>query len=626
VQGDDGQLVARTLQGEPAAYSELVGRYRDAVCGIAYHHLGDLDAAQDAAQEAFVRAYVRLRQLRDPGKFAPWLRQIATTVCLDLLRRKADEVLSPEVGRQQPRPAEDDLEQLTARMVVREALAKLSDKSRLTVALYYINGYSHGEIASFLDVSINTIRTRLHRAKKQLRQEMITMVSDVLQEGRPDEEFVGRVVREAISRGHEAREAHATGEALQHYDEALEALEKMPPGPERQKLKMDLLWSKGGASEFSPGFAEAVAIYEQALKIAGELGDRTAQANMMAHVGVTSSNAGDPEKARRCYEKAQELYHELGDPGGEGVCLFWQASLHLFAKEPAQARPYLEQAIPLLRAARSREWVATCRAALALLREVPEKKLPEMIEYSATCALLAETPSMAKFLREPGVGHSELADAPGMYSIGDVFWQVGHAEKLLDLSVEVGGSWSGDAFSYSLQPLKAVVTVKSKSEGVTVPVGSFSDCLLTEQVTTESDLPDKGEERQKELNRKYLCGRRRAWYAPGVGLVQLQVLRGDGVEALIQLNEFSVHGGENEYLPLARANRWVYTWVGAPARFVARDVYRVAGRSGQTRFLEHYSYVYPGPETKIKGSRRTNRRQLTNRLEGAGPGPLPGLK
>src|SRR5206468_6222366 len=110
-----------------------------------------------------------------------------------------------------------------------EALRRLSEKTRLTVTLFYIGGYSHAEIARFLEIPLNTVRSRLQHAKRQLREEMMTMVSDVLNEGKPDPQFTRRVVKAALRRAAEAESAHALGDALGHYEEALTALEGLAP-------------------------------------------------------------------------------------------------------------------------------------------------------------------------------------------------------------------------------------------------------------------------------------------------------------------------------------------------------------------------------------------------------------
>ena len=69
-QPTDERLVARARQGDQEAFGELVDRYRDMVYGLGYHLTGDFEAARDLAQEAFVQAFVKLGQLREPGRFA----------------------------------------------------------------------------------------------------------------------------------------------------------------------------------------------------------------------------------------------------------------------------------------------------------------------------------------------------------------------------------------------------------------------------------------------------------------------------------------------------------------------------------------------------------------------------
>jgi RNA polymerase sigma-70 factor (ECF subfamily) len=178
-----------------------VNRYRDAACGVAYHYLGGFDDAQDAVQEAFVHAYLRLNQLSDPGKFAPWLRRITANACADLLRQRGDRLVSlDEEEARAMSDSEQDPERLAARRVVRQALERLPEKTRLAVTLFYIDGYSQEEVAGFLEVPVNTVRSRLRRAKQQLREEMMDMVTDVLTEGKPDPQFTKQVVDEALRR------------------------------------------------------------------------------------------------------------------------------------------------------------------------------------------------------------------------------------------------------------------------------------------------------------------------------------------------------------------------------------------------------------------------------------------
>ena len=106
-------------------------------------------------------------------------------------------------------------------------------------------------------------------------------------------------------------------------------------------------------------------------------------------------------------------------------------------------------------------------------------------------------------------------------------------------------------------------------------------------MTTE-DGPATGENDE-------LCGTVRAWYAPGIGLVQCQVQRADGLAATLQLRAYEVPEGGAAHLPLAAGNRWEYGWADVPAEYAAAEVYRVAAQSGGRWYVEHYAYAYREP-------------------------------
>lgn len=179
---DDAILVAQAAAGNSSAFCELVERYRDAVCAIAYSYLGNFDDVQDIAQEAFVQAYTQLGSLREPAKFGPWLRRIINNLCAEAIRRDRNTSSLDDLEENAMPVSLDDPQRAASRIIVRDALAKLSEEKRVTTTLFYINGYSHAEVASFLEVPLATVRSRLQSAKRQLSKEMITLVKDVLNE------------------------------------------------------------------------------------------------------------------------------------------------------------------------------------------------------------------------------------------------------------------------------------------------------------------------------------------------------------------------------------------------------------------------------------------------------------
>lgn len=581
----DGELVQRMRGGDRDAFTALVSRYRDMVYAAAFCYLGSAEDAQDAAQEAFVAAYGRLAQLREPDKFAPWLRRLTLNGCADALRRRGARRLSLDGDAAcQALVTPDGAEGVLTRLAVREALGRLTDSSRLTVTLCYLGGYSHAEVARFLDIPVNTVRSRLQHAKRRLREEMREMVQEELTEGRPDEAWTRRVVDEALRRGEEAASAYEKGAAAHHYDEALAAIGTLPPGPEQKRLTMDALRRKEGVIRYSGDRGEASGLLERALTTAQELGDDKAQAEILSRLGNSYANR-KPQEAVQHYQKALEIYRGLGDAFGQAECLLTLVLHSLQADDIAAGRGYLEMAWPLFEETGSLDWLAVCRAMQRLLTELGAVDFSQPFVWHAVCDTWEETDGKVSFHSQPGFMVTRRdSTVPYPLYIGSVFWQVSRLRTFLDRAVLDGGSWSGKAFSLSEQPLTATVTVLSDGEAVTVPAGTFAGCRLTEQVTTQNGTAS-------EANRE-LCGAVRAWYAPGVGLVQLHVRQEDGLEATLQLQTYEVGDKSGDWLPLAVGNRWEYGWADIPVEYVAQEVYQVAAQKEGRWYVEHYAYAY----------------------------------
>lgn len=184
-------------QGDLEAYGRIVQRFQDMACGYAYSILGDFDLAEDAAQESFIQAYRQLGNLREPQAFASWFRRIVFTQCTRLTRRKQLDILPLEdaaaMPSSDPSPTEL-LEQNELSQKVLDAITGLPEAERTVTTLFYINGYSHNDIAGFLDVPVSTVKSRLHTSRNRLKERMLEMVGDYLRENAPDEAFTSRVL------------------------------------------------------------------------------------------------------------------------------------------------------------------------------------------------------------------------------------------------------------------------------------------------------------------------------------------------------------------------------------------------------------------------------------------------
>lgn len=188
-------LVNRAKDNDPAAFTELVQRFQDMATGYAFSLLGDFHLAQDAAQEAFLEVSRHLHQLRLPQAFPGWLRKAVFKHC-DRIRRRKQVITVPLETAGDIASIFDDAETIIEaqemRRTVLNAVMMLPDDHRTAVTLFYIKDLTQKEIAEFLEVPVSTINSRLHEARKKLKERMLHMVEDALHENAPsnDESFV----------------------------------------------------------------------------------------------------------------------------------------------------------------------------------------------------------------------------------------------------------------------------------------------------------------------------------------------------------------------------------------------------------------------------------------------------
>jgi RNA polymerase sigma-70 factor, ECF subfamily len=174
----DEELVVATLLGCPAAFDELVQRYRPAVRLTARHHSGDEQAVEDLCQEAFLNALLALPRLSEPARFGGWLHVIARNLALrerrSGTRRRAhlvavDPVLMEEPVDPEPSPSEQ-FERREMREAVREAVDSLPPAYRQVIALYYWEEMPLPRISTYLGIPLTTAKWRLRYARERLRR------------------------------------------------------------------------------------------------------------------------------------------------------------------------------------------------------------------------------------------------------------------------------------------------------------------------------------------------------------------------------------------------------------------------------------------------------------------------
>ncbi len=205
---NDIELIQEILSGNDDAFSTLVRKYQKQVHALAWQIIGDFHIAEEITQDSFLKAYMELKNLKEPQRFAGWLSVITRRRCFAWLRKKRMCTQSLE------HLEESDSEQIeaaaysayvveekerstteTQRDVVKKLLAKLQESERTVMTLHYFGEMTCAEIGEFLGVSANTIKSRLRRAQQRL-QKHEPMIREALEHFKITPNLTDNIMRE----------------------------------------------------------------------------------------------------------------------------------------------------------------------------------------------------------------------------------------------------------------------------------------------------------------------------------------------------------------------------------------------------------------------------------------------
>jgi RNA polymerase sigma-70 factor (ECF subfamily) len=176
------ELVQRAQEGDREAFGRLVEQFQPTVRAIALRRLGNASEAVELTQDVFLHILRRIHQLREPERFAGWLRQVAVRMAINrATRRVAPSTVDTGVLEGAYERALQPVDELiTSERAERlwVALRRLKTLDRESLVAFYIRGLSLVEIAGELDVPLGTIKRRLHTARKRLRLELEASVAD----------------------------------------------------------------------------------------------------------------------------------------------------------------------------------------------------------------------------------------------------------------------------------------------------------------------------------------------------------------------------------------------------------------------------------------------------------------
>ncbi|MFN9539070.1 MAG: RNA polymerase sigma factor [Planctomycetota bacterium] len=167
-----GSLVAQCLKGQQPAFVELFARYRGMVYGLCLRMLRHREEAEDATQETFLRVARNLHRWDRSKRFEPWLLTIAGNRCRTRLARLANK---PRLVNLEQAPEDRSQLQGAATLLSEElglALETVRPEFRDAFSLFYQGELSYAEIAERMDVPLGTVKTWVHRARKELIQKL----------------------------------------------------------------------------------------------------------------------------------------------------------------------------------------------------------------------------------------------------------------------------------------------------------------------------------------------------------------------------------------------------------------------------------------------------------------------
>ncbi len=177
----DLALVDSLRRGEPDAFEKLVLAYQHRVFSIALRMLGDRGEAEEVAQEVFLRVHRSIRNFRGEAKISTWLYAITSRLCLNRLKslgrqQRVGEAALAGLADGHPNPG-TALEASELEAALRRAIAELNDERRIVVVLRDLHGLTYEEIAAALELPLNTVRSRLHRARMELKERLERFLS-----------------------------------------------------------------------------------------------------------------------------------------------------------------------------------------------------------------------------------------------------------------------------------------------------------------------------------------------------------------------------------------------------------------------------------------------------------------
>ncbi|HKP51524.1 MAG TPA: RNA polymerase sigma factor [Chloroflexia bacterium] len=175
---EDTELVRRIQRGDMAAFELLFLKYQGPIYRTALAVTRDAGSAEEVLQDCFYKTYLNIMNITGEGSLSPWLHRVAVNLSCNAIKKRRvrfealDDVAENIIASDPHQSPETVVEQAELRMKMRDAINALPLKHRVVVALHYLQDFSLPEISYILDLPVGTVKSRLHHARKALRDRL----------------------------------------------------------------------------------------------------------------------------------------------------------------------------------------------------------------------------------------------------------------------------------------------------------------------------------------------------------------------------------------------------------------------------------------------------------------------
>lgn len=178
---DDFALIKSFINGNESAFRTLINRHKEKVRNLVYVTTSNPDIVDDIAQEVFIQVYRKLGNFRFESQFTTWLYAITINKCRDYLRRvKIRSLFSPLSDDDHQHPSHTTKQVFDIQEIVQKAISRLPEKLRVPLLLRDFEGLSYQEIAETLGTEVGTVKSRIFRARDQLKKMLTPMKEELL--------------------------------------------------------------------------------------------------------------------------------------------------------------------------------------------------------------------------------------------------------------------------------------------------------------------------------------------------------------------------------------------------------------------------------------------------------------